>query len=278
MNTPSHRSVYAPCKHLATKYPAPVKGDDTPTKEEHGFAPQLAKPSLLVIEDHESLLDGLIPQLGQEYEVTVVRSMAELQLQLAQKRFTLATVDLTFDRQLVGLDMMPLLNQAGIRFLVFSGTAQEWHICAAIRLGASGYVSKEEKVFYLLDALTIIAAGDFIFPDEFLENLEERKDQQFPELGDAETAAINVIFRTLTPTNLRMPANSTIAKERKVGVRRIENIIRDLVLKFRLRDTKRDALLAELMARGYYPGANKDSFQKLGIFDPMRRKSIKKRR
>ena len=276
MNTQSSTYDQVCPTSFAITHPALCKSDEALTDQEQDTAPQAAKVALLVIEDHASLLDGLIPQLAQEYEVTVVHNMAELRVQLAQKRFSLATVDLTIDRRLEGLDMMPLLSQAGIKFLVFSGTAEEWHIRAAMRLRASGYVDKREKLSSLLDALEIIAAGDFIFPDELLANLQERKDEEFPEMAGAEIEAIDAIFKKLNPTNIRMPSNKDLAQARRVGLRRIENIIRDLVGKFKLRDTSREALLKELLARGYYPGASKDTFQQLGVFKPPSRKTIKK--
>ena len=277
MNTQPYIYDQASGSRFANTSPTPCKSDETLMDQEQDTASQTAKVALLVIEDHASLLDGLIPQLAHEYDVTVVHNMAELEGQLAQKRFTLATVDLTIDRRLEGLNMMPLLSQAGIKFLVFSGTAEEWHIRAAMRLRASGYVDKREKLCSLLDALEIIAAGDFIFPDEMLVNLQGRKDEVFPEMAGAEIEAIDAIFKKLHPTNIRMPSNKDLAQARRVGLRRIENIIRDLVGKFKLRDTSREALLTELLARGYYPGASKDSFQQLGVFKPPSAKNPKKR-
>lgn len=240
--------------------------DDRAVEENDSATPQLAKIPLLIIEDHQSLLDGIRPSLEQEYDVTIVGNGIALRQALGRKRFALATVDLTLERHLEGLEIMPLLKDAGTKFLVFSGTAEEWHIRAAMRFGALGYVDKREKLQNLHDALQTIAAGKLAFTPKLLENLRQRKDQHFPFLGPAEMQAIDFIVSHLHLVTGGMPTNKVIAKGMNLSTKRVEHIIRELTGKFRLRQTTRTALLSELKERGYFPGASKASFGELGLF------------
>lgn len=211
------------------------------------------------------MIEGMRLKLGQQYAITNVCNTADLLAAFAQQRFALAIVDLTLDKQLQGLEMMPLLRAAGTQFLVFSGTATDWHIRAAIRHGARGYVNKRGTLQQLCDALQAIESGKLAFPPEFKEKLLERIDQEFPHLGPAEKETLDLIVSCLDPVTGNMLSNKLIARELNVSVNRAENLMSELMNKFKIHDRKRTSLLAELKARGYFPGVPVESFRTLGI-------------
>ncbi len=248
----------------------PSDADSTTDKanteaKKQALAPRTEKVPLLVIEDHASLVDGMRSELAKEYAVSVVSTMEELVSELAQKSFGLAIVDLTFDGKLEGLAMMPLLHAAGIKFLVFSGTDEDWPILTAIRFGALGYVNKRKRLFVLSRALRAIANGSKAFPPDILKKMHKQKDFQFPTLGPAETEVMDILMTKVDPEDEGIPSNKFIMKEMNVSLNRVEGIFRRLFTKFEIKDSSRTLLRAKLKAVGYYPGVPLTPFAELDI-------------
>lgn len=229
------------------------------------IAPITVKAPLLLIEDHASFVEGMLPRLSLEYEVTTVSTMEEVQLALKAQQFTLAIVDLTLHRQFLGMKMMPLLRDVGTKFLVFSGTADHWHICAAIRFGALAYVDKKEKIEVLIAALGRIAKDKPSFPKAFMEKIRARKNQTFPNLGPSEKILVDLIFNNLDPETGAIPSNPFLAEAMHLKRGRIENMFSALSHKFEAKDGTRTALLAELKARGYFSGVDTSPFAKFDL-------------
>ena len=223
------------------------------------------KISLLLIEDHAALVEGMLPRLADEYDVTTVSTMEELQLALKVQKFRLAIVDLTLHRQFQGMKMMPLLRNAGTKFLVFSGTADDWHICAAIRFGAMGYVDKREKIGVLLAALESTAKNKRSFPKSFMENLRARKNQVFPKLGPSEKILIDLIINSDDPELGEIPSNRDLAEAMHLKRGRIQNMFSRLSHKFDAVDGTRTALQAELKACGYFTGVDTSPLAKFDL-------------
>ena len=247
----THSSPYL--FHSAAPYLAAA---ETPVDADTILLPYANKPTLLLIEDHGAMVDGMLPTLEKYFAVGVVNAAEDLPPTLAAGRYALAIVDLTLHRKLQGLEMMPLLRAAGIRFFVFSGTAEAWHIHAAIRLGARGFVDKRESLSQVLHALQEIHAGRFFFSEAIMQKLRLRKAQHFPLLGPGEQKVIQHIFALLAPGSQTMPSNKLIANAAQLSVGRVENILQKLNSKFNILDGTRDSLLAELKERGYFPGAS----------------------
>lgn len=269
MQTTAHTDFRAiiPPSMVATSSTKPGSdgtGSDA-NADKQGLIPRKDRIPLLVIEDHGALVSGMRTELAKEYAATYVGTKEEVLTALQENRFALAVVDLTLHQKPVGLELMPLLKQAGIKFLVFSGTAEDWHILVAIRLGARGYVNKRKNLHVLRKALADIANDGIAFPPEIMAKLHQRKTQKFPSLGPAEQRALE-IFTTMTdPSTQGIPGNQFISEQMQRSIGRIEKIFRSLYLKFDVKEGERALLLEELRARGYYPGVSRTSFADLGI-------------
>lgn len=271
MQTPLPISI---CAHIPTFFQLSQSSDPVPPTDEVAVAvatgkrtttPRAAKTPLLVIEDHVSLVDAIRMELSKDYSITYVCAEDELLAALQEKNFTLAVVDLTLHQRLAGLDMMKTLKQAGMKFLVFSGTAEDWHILAAIRFGALGYVNKRKSLFHLRRALQTIAKGETEFPADILAKMRTRRMQKFPTLGPAETELINILMTKIDSETKGLPSNLFISIEMQVSLSRVEGLFRTLCNKFKTSKSSRILLYAELEALGYYPGVSLAPFGELLI-------------
>lgn len=220
---------------------------------------ELAKQGmkLLLIEDHQAIVDGVLHWMGSDYEVLVARNVEMMRELMAQHVVHVAVIDLRFPEYVDGLKMMPLLRQAGLPFLVFSGTADEWHIRAAVRMGASGYVDKRLGLDVLRHALRVVETGGFHFPADFMARLRQDTRAQRTNLphrlGESEIAVLNAILELSEPGGNTVASNEAIAQALHLSVGRVSNIFLQLFDKFRVQGGRK-ALLQEIKARGYYPG------------------------
>lgn len=239
--------------------------EDGLEEEARAVGPHKGKIALLVIEDHASLVDGMRSELTKDFTVTAVTTRDELRTTLEEQRFSLAVVDLVLHKKLEGLEIMPLLKEAGIKFLVFSGTVEDWHVLAAIRLGARGYVDKRKKMFVLRRALHTIANGGTAFPPEIMAKLSKHKKQKFPSLGPVEIEVINILMTAIDPETKGIPGNAFIRKKLDVSEGRVEAIFSSLYRKFKIPSSDRGALHTKLQDLGYFPGASLIPFDELDI-------------
>lgn len=222
--------------------------------QENQVDADLSPRKLLLIEDHLAMVDGMMPTLQKDFQVAVVNSLPKMQLAIAEEDFSLAVVDLTLLGQAHGLGMMPILRDAGITFLVFSGTADDWHIRAAIRMGARAYVDKRDGLAMLHHAIATIDAGGTYFPDNLREKLATDPELQLPKkLGPSEIAVMNKLFEMTPPGTNDVPSNIEIGAALHRVPRRIANIFTQLFIKFEVSDGRR-ALFEDLKKRGYFPG------------------------
>lgn len=240
--------------HIAPEAHSEATGDQTTNR---------ATPrKLLFIEDHLALVDCMVPILQKDFEVEIVNSLPKMQLAIAHNTFSLAVVDLTLLGQAHGLGMMPMLRDAGITFLVFSGTAEDWHIRASIRMGARGYVDKRDGLAVLHQAIAIIDAGGHFFPDDLMEKLSTDPELQLPKkLGSSEIAVIDTLFKMTPPGTNEVPSNIEIGLAVHLAPRRIANIFTQLFSKFNVFEGRK-ILFANIKKRGYFPGILLDQRKK----------------
>ena len=223
-----------------------------------------SKIKLLLVEDHGCLIDGMMPFLLPNHEIVVVDNAVDLKHMIALGHAEIAVVDLTLDQKLDGLRLMPILQDAGIPFLVFSGTAQEWHIRAAIRMGARGFVDKKDNMLVLAQALEKVETGLLSFPLEFMHKLKDNKNLNFPPvLGPAEINVMDKMFELQRPGSDKVPSTKAIARSLNLSVGRVGNIFHQLFDKFDIDDDKRDMLYEALKKRGYFPGVSLKPFSEI---------------
>ncbi len=243
-----------PSKNAATSHPA-IIGGGLPSTVDNPKAEQTQRAtSLLLIEDHQSMIDGMLPRLQVDYDVTVVSSYDAMQAAIAQRKYALAIVDLSLPGHLHGMRMMPALREAGVKFLIFSGTAETWQIRAAIRMSARGYVDKRQGLTVLVQALHEVEAGNLSFPSEIMDRLNATEGQPLPKrFGPGEIAVMNQLFALAEPSSDEVPSSKEIADALNLQVGRVNNIFQQLFTKFDVWEGRK-ALFKEIKARGYFPG------------------------
>ncbi len=209
---------------------------------------------LLIVEDHQSVVDALVHRLDQCSSVTIAHNMADFQQALREQRFDLAIVDLVFSYQLLGLQMMPILRDAKIPFIVYSGNAEPWHIRKALSYGASGYVSKSGSLSHITTAFDAVVNGGVSFPDELSKalfapcNLQGHK-----PLTKREIKVLDMMFLLAVPGSDKAPSNQDIADALHLSCRTIGNTFTDIFANFNF-SQRRDAFFEKLKEWGYFPG------------------------
>ncbi len=149
---------------------------------------------------------------------------------------------------------MPVLREAGVKFLIFSGTAETWQIRAAIRMSARGFVDKRQGLTVLVQALREVEAGNLSFPSEIMDRLNATEGHPLPKrFGPGEIAVMNQLFALAEPSSDEVPSSKEIADALNLQVGRVNNIFQQLFTKFDVWDGRK-ALFKEIKARGYFPG------------------------
>lgn len=223
------------------------------------------KPLLLLIEDHPLMVSALQRDLENDYTIHSVHGFAGLQQALAQETYSAAILDLTFDKKMLGFEMMPLLRVAKIPVLIYSGTAQDWHIRAAVRADAKGFVDKSEGSEGVKRALQAIREGGRIFPAEILEELLTHYSAAFPALGPAQQALIDCCIASLTAID-GIPSNKTLGAQMSITPERVRNTLYEIRPKFAIESSRREDLFIFLSRWGYFPGVTHSSMEELGWF------------
>src|ERR1022692_4411054 len=130
-------------------------------------------PSVLIVDDHLLIRQGLKQMLSQEYRDLVVGeagSSDEAAARLAKRPWDIVTLDIAIP----GKDGFYVLQEVrrrhpSTRVLVLSVHADPQYAVRARQLGASGYVSKNAGRAELLKAFTSVLAGK-----EYFEALPDR--------------------------------------------------------------------------------------------------------
>lgn len=119
--------------------------------------------SVVLVDDHPVVRDGLAFLLGEQADFTIVgeaASASEALLVVTEARPDLIVLDLN----LQGEDAIPLIGQLrqelpDLRILVLSMHDEDLYAERLLELGAQGYVMKQEEPAEFLHALRHVAAG-----------------------------------------------------------------------------------------------------------------------
>lgn len=138
-------------------------------------APNGRKRTVLIVDDHPLLRDGLAKVINQQADLAVCGEAADARAGLAavaKLRPDVAIVDLTMDEG-NGLDLIKDLHlrQPDLPVLVLSMHHENLYAERAVRAGARGYVMKREPVAAVLAALRKVLAGQMAFSEETVRRL-----------------------------------------------------------------------------------------------------------
>ena len=138
-------------------------------------APNGRKRTVLIVDDHPLLRDGLAKVINQQSDLAVCGEAANARAGLAavaKLRPDVAIVDLTMDEG-NGLDLIKDLHlrQPDLPVLVLSMHHENLYAERAVRAGARGYVMKREPVAAVLAALRKVLAGQMAFSEEAVRRL-----------------------------------------------------------------------------------------------------------
>ncbi|NCD21818.1 MAG: response regulator transcription factor [Spartobacteria bacterium] len=138
-------------------------------------APNGRKCTVLIVDDHPLLRDGLAKVINQQSDLAVCGEAADARAGLAavaKLRPDVAIVDLTMDEG-NGLDLIKDLHlrQPDLPVLVLSMHHENLYAERAVRAGARGYVMKREPVAAVLAALRKVLAGQMAFSEETVRRL-----------------------------------------------------------------------------------------------------------
>lgn len=138
-------------------------------------APPGRKNTVLIVDDHPLLRDGLAKVINQQPDLAVCGEAADARAGLAaagRLRPDAVIADLTMDAG-NGLDLIKDLHarDAKLPILVLSMHHENLYAERAVRAGAQGYVMKREPVSAVLAALRKVLAGHMALSEEIVRRL-----------------------------------------------------------------------------------------------------------
>ena len=153
------------------------------------------KASVLIVEDHPIFSKGLSLLINAEESFTVVgeaRNGSEALSMLVEKKPDLAVVDLNLGDE-DGLEIIAAMKSraANLKILVLSMYDERYYAERALKVGASGYVMKEEASTLVIDALKTVLQGKIWLSENEQNYLNEHLEGQDISSSDDCFASIN---------------------------------------------------------------------------------------
>lgn len=137
-----------------------------------------AATRVLLVDDHEMVLQGLRHRLDAEPTITVAAAVGSVEAAVATARtheVDVAVVDYVLaDGDGIDLAVRLLDQHPGLRVLLLSGTGDERILVRAIEAGCSGCLTKDQALGDLVRAITAVAAGEGWLPQSLLPRLFPR--------------------------------------------------------------------------------------------------------
>ena len=183
-----------------------------PEKYYHAFMPEAKQLRVMIVEDHPLFSKGLASLIeskpgyrvvGEAPNLSDARAIAE------KEKPELAIVDINLGKE-NGMDFIPWLKSQdpGIVVLVLSMYDERYYSERILRLGARGYIMKDEAGNKVLDAIKTVMSGkvylsdaerERIFEAMTGENLREGKDWAISvrKLSDRELQIFSLIGKGL---------------------------------------------------------------------------------
>jgi DNA-binding NarL/FixJ family response regulator len=190
--------------------------------------------SVLIVDDHAVVRQGLRALLESRPEVTVAGEAADGQSALEQARALrpdVVLLDLLLpDRS--GVEVTERLRAEGLpcKVLILTSSLEDRLVAAAVRAGADGYLLKATRVADLVQAISEVAAGKRVLDPAATQALFAQMRQADPlaELSGRERE----VFAALA----RGRANAEIAAALQIGEATVRTHVANVLDKLQLRD------------------------------------------
>ncbi len=206
---------------------------------------QLFNEKIMIVEDHEMIIDSVVKSLRDEFEVVVAKTPEEMRANLAKDRYALVLMDLDLRDGSSGIDLLPELNNAQIPTMILSGTASKADLRTCVAMGVRGFFDKRDSESKLLPSIQAVVAGYQSFPPGVLASLHQDDHDKLPRMSKRELDVLNQVF--VVPVR----PNEVIAEGLHLSTGRVKNILTDLFRKFEV--NTRHELSLEARRRGYHP-------------------------
>jgi DNA-binding NarL/FixJ family response regulator len=173
-----------------------------PNKAPSASSSQHRKLSVLVVDQHPVVRDSIVTRLDGETDFSVcgqVSSGFEAQKALQRSRPDFLLTELALpDRH--GLEFIKDIRAeyASLQILVFTTEDENTFALRALRAGASGYVMKWEPLEHLLDAMRLVAAGNYAVNPEIWARFLQNPRREDADSGDT------TMFTRLTDRELEV--------------------------------------------------------------------------
>ncbi|VVD79622.1 LuxR family transcriptional regulator [Pandoraea iniqua] len=143
---------------------------------------------IVILDDHEVVLRGLVSCLSAEIDLRVVGSFTrvpDLLVELARGSTDLAVIDFSLGGdQMDGLNLIQVLQRKhpSLPLVMLSSHFDVATVDLAMRAGIRGYVGKTEGLAALVNAVRIVASGRLYFSPQIAEALPLGKTAARPEI------------------------------------------------------------------------------------------------
>jgi two-component system nitrate/nitrite response regulator NarL len=165
----------------------------------------MKKITVLLADDHEIVLDGMLAFLEKESEVHVAgiaKDGAQALEILAREPVDVAILDISMPT-LNGLEAARHIRRhfPQTKILLLSMHGEASFIVNAMRLGVHGYILKEKSKETLIGAIHAVHRGSRYWPPELLARMEdsslldEKADVELPELTERELEILRLIAK-----------------------------------------------------------------------------------
>jgi DNA-binding NarL/FixJ family response regulator len=158
--------------------------------------------SLGIIDDDQMLLDGMAAWLRPVRDLQVQRTSKTVSDFLAAGVGTadvqVVLLDLNLRDHTVPADNVARLRAAGTRVLMVSAIADPEHVLATIEAGAGGYITKDNDLAALADAVREVADGGSVLTPELAFVLSQDRRPVRPRLSPQEHAVLSAYARGST--------------------------------------------------------------------------------
>ncbi|WP_256513664.1 response regulator transcription factor [Actinoallomurus soli] len=160
-----------------------------------------------VIDAHPIARCGVEHALETVADMAVVASVADVEdlqrLLVEGLRVDVVLFDLYLDGEVPAIDAVAKL--AATRVLIMSTSARPPDVVAAVRAGASGYLTKRCDTSLLIAGLRVVAGGGFLLCDEIADvahTLMAASDVGRPHLSPREDQTLRMLARGLTHSQI----------------------------------------------------------------------------